>query len=622
MNKLAICLFGRNDDYMPDFLYRMTVTINFIAASLKRVEKLDDVEVVVLDWGSEVPLSKVIDLSFEAKRITRFIYVAAEPAGKIPLCSAFNLVVKNAKAEYVSFCGADALIPSASFDAIFRVIDGKTSIQDPHLKYFNCGRHVLPHQVVESQPSVAGWERFLRLNSWQLEKQQAYGGFLYGNAGFLLFHRNMIAEAKGLNELFNSGWGWNDIDLTVRLLHKYQWHDLAHEGFLLYDMEHSPIDGGRVQAVKQKPPHYIATTICENEEWGQVAYATEEQASQYQPDLVLSHEPFVRLKMNVDQESVYRVTQFLMDYQKHINWCAVSNREKKALTYLSAFASQSRKNATLLDVNSIHGLSSFFFAVLYPWGEIYSATNWERIDDRSGPHEFAKVLGSHYIGHKGYLSVLSGVTQDSLDSYFSAISDDLSCFDMIVVRDLPNDLIDVNCLIQRLSPAGMMLLLPEQNMDRSTFESILGRNGRHGVSVQEDDSGFFVVTKELDIDDHTSASCDLEVPLALDQAELNQYFSLAEFCERVKKLPIEKRILWGLGTVGKIVYDLIPTPVAIVDNGLYAKGEVSFNGVPIIPSSQIGEYEVDSILISAVNHYEAIYAEARLYSTKVERIFF
>lgn len=621
MKQLSICLFGRNDNYMPDFLYRMTVTINFIAASLKRVEKLDDVEVVVLDWGSEVPLSQVIDLSFEAKRVTRFIYVAAEPAGKIPLCSAFNLVVKNAKAEYVSFCGADALIPSASFDAIFRVIDGKTSIRDPHLKYFNCGRHVLPYQVVESQPSVAGWERFLRLNSWQLEKQRAYGGFLYGNAGFLLFHRNMIADAKGLNELFNSGWGWNDIDLTVRLMHKYQWHDLAYEGFLLYDMEHSPTDGTRIQAVKQKPPHYIATTICENKDWGQVTYAIEESVSQYKSDLVLTDQPLIRAKLKVDQESVSRVTRFLMDYQKYINWCTVSNREKKALTYLSAFASQSRKNATLLDVNSIHGLSAFFFAALYPWGEIYSATNWERIDDRSGPHEFAKALGLDCIGHKGYLSVLSGMTQDSLDRYFNAISDDLDCFDVIVVRYLPHDMQDITCLIQRLSPTGVMLFLPEQSMDRSVFESILGTNAQHEISIKEDESGFFVVSKELAIEEPISASCGLEAPLPLDQAELNQYLSLAAFCERVKKLSTERRILWGLGTVGKIVYGLIPTPVAIVDNGLYAKGEVSFKGVPIISSDQIRKYEIDSILITAVNHYEVIYEEAKHYSSKVERIF-
>lgn len=619
---ISICLFGRNDNYMPDFLYRMETTINFVAQSVKRLGCLDDIEVIVLDWGSSTPLSQALSLSQEATSICRFIWVRAEEHGKIPVCSALNVAIQRSSAEYIAMCGADALIPATSFQAIFNVIAGNSSIKSPEKKYFNCGRHVLPHEVVESQPDMEGWERFLRLNSWKLPKQSAYGGFLYGNAGFLLMHRDVLFEAKGLSESLNYGWGWNDIDLTLRLLHKYQWYDLGHEGFLLYDMEHSPTEGTRVKEVKEKPPHFIATSVTENGQWGLVDYEIIEQLSSCRASSVSKVETVSTKRCSIEAEDMSRVADFLVTYQKHVSWCSASEQEQRALAYLSAYARASCQIPKLLDLNSIQGLSAFFFASLFPWGEIYSATNWKRIDDKSGPHEFAKLLGSDYIGHQGYLSVLSGVTQKSLDDYWHSLKEDVATFDLIVIRDQPTDSLDVTALIERLSKAAMMIVFPQNAHDRAAFNSAITSVSSSELSVHQDESGFMVVTKGIAFSNTSDMDFSPSVPLQVEQSELDQYLSVIAFCERVKKLKSEKRILWGLGTVGRIVFDLIPTPVAIVDNGLYAKGETNYKGVPLISTSQIGEYEIDSILISAVNHYEAIYQEAKHYSYKIERVFF
>ncbi|SBS25391.1 hypothetical protein MAQ5080_00252 [Marinomonas aquimarina] len=619
---ISICLFGRNDNYMPDFLYRMETTINFVAQSVKRLGRLDDIEVIVLDWGSTTPLSQALSLSQEATSICRFILVRAEEHGKIPVCSALNIAIQRSRGDYIAMCGADALIPTTSFQAIFNVIAGNSSIKSPEKKYFNCGRHVLPHEVVESQPDIDAWQRFLRLNSWKLPKQSAYGGFLYGNAGFLLMHRDVLFEAKGLSESLNYGWGWNDIDLTLRLLHKYQWYDLGHEGFILYDMEHSPTEGTRVKEVKEKPPHFIAASVTENGQWGLVDYEIVEQCSAYRANSGSQVEAVSSKRCSVEPEDMSRVADFLVTYQKHVAWCSASLQEQRAMVYLSAYARVSCQIPKLLDFNSIHGLSVFFFASLFPWGEIYSATNWKRIDDKSGPHEFSKILGSNYIGHQGYLSVLSGVTQKSLDDYWYSLKDDVTTFDLIVIRDQPTDSLDVTALIERLSKSAMMIVFPQNDHDRVAVNSAITSASSSELSVHQDESGFMVVTKGIAFSNTSDMDFSSSAPLQVEPSELDQYLAVVEFCERVKKLKSEKRILWGLGSVGRIVFDLIPTPVAIVDNGLYAKGETSYKGVPLISTSQIGEYEIDSILISAVNHYEAIYQEAKHYSSKIERVFF
>jgi len=619
---ISICLFGRNDNYMPDFLYRMETTINFVAQSVKRLDRLNDIEIIVLDWGSSNPLSQVLSLSQEAASICRFVLVRAEEHGKIPVCSALNIAIQKSSGDYIAMCGADALIPPTSFQAIFNVIAGNSSIKSPEKKYFNCGRHVLPHSVVESQPDIEGWERFLRLNSWKLPKQNAYGGFLYGNAGFLLMHREVLFEAKGLSESLNYGWGWNDIDLTLRLLHKYQWYDLGHEGFLLYDMEHSPTEGTRVKEIKEQPPHLIATNISENAQWGVVGFEIEEQFSSYRAKTVSQVEAVCSKRCSVEPEDMSRVADFLVTYQKHVAWCSASLQEQRAMVYLSAYARVSCQIPKLLDFNSIHGLSVFFFAYLFPWGEIYSATDWKRIDDKSGPHEFSKVLGSDYIGHQGYLSVLSGVTKKSLDDYWYSLKDDVETFDLIVIRDQSKDSLDVTTFIERLSKSAMIIVFPKNDHERVSLISAIMRVSSSELKVRQDESGFIVVTKGVEFSNTSDFDFSSSVPLQVEQCELDQYLSVVAFCERVKKLDVEKRILWGLGTVGRIVFDLIPTPIAIVDSSLYAKGETSYNGVPVISISQIREYEVDSILISAVNHYEAIYKEAKKYSSKIDRIFF
>ena len=619
---LSICLFGRNDNYMPDFLYRMEMTINFIANSLSRLKRLEDVEIIVLDWGSDNYLSKVLELSSEAVYICRFIYVQTGNQGKIPVCSALNIAARQSIGEYIAMCGADGLIPATSFQAIFNVISGNTSIKEPERKYFNCGRHILPLAVVESQPNIEEWERFLRLNSWQLKKQSAYGCFLYGNAGFILIHRDVLFEAKGLSESLDYGWGWNDIDLTLRLLHKYQWYDLGHEGFLLYDMEHSPTEGTRVKEVKEKPPHFIATSVTENGQWGLVDYEIVEQLSSCRASSVSKVETVSTKRCSIEPEDMSRVADFLVTYQKHVSWCSASEQEQRALAYLSAYARASCQIPKLLDFNSIQGVSVFFFASLFPWGEIYSATNWKRIDDKSGPHEFSKILGSDYIGHQGYLSVLSGVTQKSLDDYWHSLKDDVVTFDLIVIRDQLTDSLDMTALIERLSKSAMMIVFPRNDHDRAAFNSAVTSANSSELSVHQDESGFMLVTKGIAFSKTSDMDFSSSAPLQVEQSELDQYLSFIAFCERAKKLKAEKRMLWGLGTVGRIVFDLIPTPVAIVDNGLYAKGETNYKGVPLISTSQIGEYEIDSILISAVNHYEAIYQEAKHYSSKIERVFF
>ena len=72
---ISIVIPSRNDSYMGNSNWRLETAINFIALQLDLLNRLDDVEVVVVDWGSETPLHDDLQLTGEGEKITRYILV-------------------------------------------------------------------------------------------------------------------------------------------------------------------------------------------------------------------------------------------------------------------------------------------------------------------------------------------------------------------------------------------------------------------------------------------------------------------------------------------------------------------------------------------------------------------
>src|SRR5258708_39099657 len=66
---------ARNDSYMGNFRWRLETTINYLGASLRKLGREGAVEFVITDWGSEVPLHRVLNLTEEGRRVVRFILV-------------------------------------------------------------------------------------------------------------------------------------------------------------------------------------------------------------------------------------------------------------------------------------------------------------------------------------------------------------------------------------------------------------------------------------------------------------------------------------------------------------------------------------------------------------------
>ncbi len=271
---LSFVFFGRNDNYTPDFLYRLSTTINFIADAAKIAGRIKQVEIIVVDWASESKLKDYVQLSRDGIDITNFIYVPQSFSdsyckGTFPGNICANIGLRRASGKLVGVCGAEVLLTESSIQQLCQLVEGSLSINDEMDKLYVCGRYRLPAQWVLSQPSIKGWKTYLQNNSWRIAQEPGRGSFLTGNAGLFLIPQKMLKLSHGLLEALDPFWGWNDVEFTARMLSHYPCIDLNSSGVAVYDMEHFDFTGDRQHVVKKTAPRLLSQSFAANDEnWG------------------------------------------------------------------------------------------------------------------------------------------------------------------------------------------------------------------------------------------------------------------------------------------------------------------------------------------------------------------
>ena len=620
MKKLSISMVGRNDDYMPDFIYRMTTTLNFIAESCRIAGVLNQVEVVVVDWKSQVPLSKVVSLSEEAQAIVRFVYV--EDDGKeevlIPICTAFNMAMSEGQGEYISLCGCDVLITASSLLNLFALFDGKSMIVSPELHYFSCGRFSIPCEVVDRQYSVEQWKNWLNLNSWFIEPQPVAPGFLRGGAGFLMMHRSILEASRGLNEEYDYKWGWNDIELSLRMMMQHQWYDLLSNGFMIYNMEHSDSKGTRSKAVKKQPDHTLPQQYIANRaDWGQSL------AKQEHVDFVTASDasPVVSRAEHLSYSTATGAAQyhqFKALFNAIVGNGGLKTVDEEINALLLSFCSHST-SAGLLEFNPQNKSSVYLYAYLNPHSNICIASHWLGIDNDNGPHAFAanvsrKALQGETFGFKGYFSAFSILGKQSFDRYLSLHQHEVEV-DVVIVRDKVS-LDDLEATVMAY-PKALYVVVNERGENAELVELLQQKLVSPCITLPSGEGVFF-----SDLALHAQPHAETTSPDKVTNAEVDHYHSLIRLMNGIKAMERKKYVIWGAGTVGEICCEHLKDVVAIVDKGQYLSGKRFYKNHPIILPEELPLFDFDTVLITPLNHFEAILKEALLYTDKVERLHF
>jgi hypothetical protein len=280
---LSIVLCGKNDNYLGNFIYRITTCLNYLSQNIKAIGRENDIEILVTDWGSDIPLSNALFLSKECSEITRFIYVPPNICAifntdgqSFNAHSSMNTAIRRSLGMYIMFMPADVLIPSISIQNLLMLLEGDLdSCFPPSKAMLNIGRKRIPWQVVSKEPTPHELERYIQLHNRHMIYENDFPG-LIGGYGAMILHRDIWYECDGLIE-DRAGHGYTDVELGLRISQRYPCIDLGCFGICVYDMEQKTDLWSKVKELE--PPRIRRSINLDNRDWGLANYKFEIQKS-------------------------------------------------------------------------------------------------------------------------------------------------------------------------------------------------------------------------------------------------------------------------------------------------------------------------------------------------------
>lgn len=290
---LSLILCSRNDEYMGNSKWRLEITLNYIANTVYELGRENDVEIIVTDWGSKIPLHNVLQLNRFAKRLVTFINVPQKLAKELQKDSPFsevhalNAAARRVKGQYIGRIDQDTLAGKIFFKKFFDLYEGSQTTEvplDSALLFAN--RRSIPYRFAFQCPSIGHVDRFIRLfgsslKVW-LRKSNWPDVFWTSYVGIWMVHKDLWYECSGYDEQLIY-YDLMEVDMISRLKQKYEVVDLGKlVNYDFYHLDHYPsrrywsiIFANRKANCNvdfDKPPEEFHPN---NDDWGLIGYPLE-----------------------------------------------------------------------------------------------------------------------------------------------------------------------------------------------------------------------------------------------------------------------------------------------------------------------------------------------------------
>lgn len=221
----------------------MEATLDFLVEELVAIGRLHDVEILVVDWGSEVPLHRVLEVSESVKKVWRHLLVPLELAKRIcpendfPRPAIMNAGIRRAEGEYVIQSVADVLWTRRALEKLFLIIGGGDArkVRKPQETLIVLGRREIPYEVASQELDTQSLRELVEQNEFPFYK--SYPFFIVA-ADAIVLHRDLWFQSQGFDEVLRY-WGWNDVDLNLRMQLCYRTYSFYDDVDLnVYHLEH------------------------------------------------------------------------------------------------------------------------------------------------------------------------------------------------------------------------------------------------------------------------------------------------------------------------------------------------------------------------------------------------
>ena len=245
---------------MGNSRWRLETSLNYVAANVRALRRDGAVEVIVADWGSEVPLRDVLRLSLEAAAMVSFVHVPPPIARELQKDSPFpevlgvNAAARRARGEYIGRIDQDTLVGARFLEAFDRLYTGEGSLPVPlDSALLFSRRRDIPFQFAVRTPSMWAVTQLIRNFGpfLRVERQRDLPWYT-GSVGVWLLHRNLWDECGGYDERMIYA-NRQEVNMIERLRMKYELVNLGElVGHAFYHLEHYPPRGERASSVYRK----------------------------------------------------------------------------------------------------------------------------------------------------------------------------------------------------------------------------------------------------------------------------------------------------------------------------------------------------------------------------------
>lgn len=292
---LSLILCSRNDEYMGNSRWRLHTILNYVAGQIAALKRECAVEVLVSDWGSDIPLREVLPLSQAAAKIVSYIHVSPDIASALqkdspfPEVLALNAAVRRAEGEYIGRIDQDTLVGPRFLKTFFELCEGRRSIEVPlesALLFSNV--RMVPYRFAVRCPPILAVEQFIRRFGEGLPIEVSPRmAFFWNSVGIWLCSKSLWHECGGYDEemlYMNS----MEIDMIYRLLQKYRMVDLGKlVNYDFYHLEHYhpwvPRKSSVYRTTNAYNSHAPRTVFNPNDEqWGLARYSLPATPSAHQ----------------------------------------------------------------------------------------------------------------------------------------------------------------------------------------------------------------------------------------------------------------------------------------------------------------------------------------------------
>ena len=270
---------------MGNSRWRLETSINLALLNAKDANFLDKLEIIISDWGSEIPLSEVLNLVTEANDRVKFVHVPPDIAAveqkdsKFPEVIALNAAARRSSGEYIGRIDNDTVV-GADFFRNFEQLHKNNPTDELDLadSFLFVERKSVPYRISRLSLPRSLISFFIKMFSSLLKLESAtdWGKeFWHSPVGIMIFHQDIWKATQGYNERLIY-WGWMEGDLALRLRQKHKVVEFSKfVGYNFYHLEHySNLTeykdrNGAATPRKKNEPKFEGLNYCENSnDWG------------------------------------------------------------------------------------------------------------------------------------------------------------------------------------------------------------------------------------------------------------------------------------------------------------------------------------------------------------------